>query len=261
VSATLPTPIDVKLMNITATLLFVGFAVLVVVTGVRWALNHQLFAIAGITISGDTVHNSVATRRATVAPRLAGNFFTLDLKQARDVFETAPWVRKAVVRKQFPNRLKVQLQEHQAVAFWGAEGETRMVNSFGEVFEANAGEVESENLPRLAGPDGESGQVLSLYRAIAPMFEPLDLAVEELVLSGRGSWSAHLDTGAGIEMGRGTPQEVAARTQRFLQTLTQVTGKYGRRPEALVSADLRHENGYAIRLRGVTTTEQQPAKR
>ena len=260
-SASMPSPVDIKLMNVTASVLFFCFGVLLVVAGVRWALNHQLFAIAGITVTGDTAHNSVATLRANVAPRLAGNFFTLDLKQARDLFETAPWVRKAVVRKQFPNRLKVQLQEHQAVAFWGPEGESRMVNSYGEVFEANAGEADAEVLPRLAGPDGESAQVLALYRSVAPMFEPLDISIEELTLSGRGSWSLHLDTGATVELGRGAAQDVAARTRRFVQTLTQVTGKYGRRPEALVSADLRHENGYSIRLRGVTTTEAQPAKK
>jgi cell division protein FtsQ len=32
---------------------------------------------------------------------------------------------------------------------------------------------------------------------------------------------------------------------RFAQTLTQVTSKYGRRTEALESADLRHGDGYA----------------
>jgi cell division protein FtsQ len=34
-----------------------------------------------------------------------------------------------------------------------------------------------------------------------------------------------------------------------------VTAKYGRRPEALVAADLRYSDGYAVRLRGVATTE------
>ena len=56
-----------------------------------------------------------------------------------------------------------------------------------------------------------------------------------------------------IELGAGQMPEVLARTQRFLKTLTQVTARYGRRPEALETADLRHEDGYAIRLRGVTT--------
>ena len=76
----------------------------------------------------------------------------------------------------------------------------------------------------------------------------------------RGSWAVRLDTGSQIELGRGTTEEVVARTQRFVQTLTQVTGKYGRRPEALVSADLRHENGYAVKLRGVSTTDVAPRK-
>jgi cell division protein FtsQ len=260
VNAAAPAPIDVKLMNFTATVLFAGFAVALLAGLAGWMLRHQVFAIRGITVLGDTAHNSVATLRANVAPRLAGNFFTLDLKKAREAFESAPWVRRAVVHRQFPNRLKVQLQEHQAIALWGTDGESRMVNSFGEVFEANAGDIEQENLPRLAGPDGDSAQVLAMYRAVAPLFEPLDLTVEELALSNRGSWSVQLDTGAQIELGRGAVEEVAARTQRFVQTLTQVTGKYGRRPEALVSADLRHENGYAVKLRGVSTTDVAPRK-
>jgi cell division protein FtsQ len=33
----------------------------------------------------------------------------------------------------------VKLQEHQAVAHWGDEDDTHLVNSFGEVFEANGG--------------------------------------------------------------------------------------------------------------------------
>ena len=60
-----------------------------------------------------------------------------------------------------------------------------------------------------------------------------------------------------VELGRGPAEEVLARGQRFAQTLTQVTAKYGRKPEALVTADLRHTDGYAVKLRGVTTTGTQ----
>lgn len=250
-----PMPLDIKLMNATASVLFAACAVLLLAALGWWLLRHPAFAIGGITVQGDTTHNSAATLRANVTPKLAGNFFTVDLQKARAAFEAVPWVRQAVVRRQFPNRLRVQLQEHQPVALWGAEGESRLVNSFSEVFEANVGEVEQDALPRLAGPDGASVQVLTMYRTLAPMFEPLDLAVEQLALSGRGSWTLTLDTGAVVELGRGAPEEVTARSQRFVQTLTQATAKYGRRPEALVSADLRHSDGFAMKLRGVSTTE------
>jgi cell division protein FtsQ len=49
--------------------------------------------------------------------------------------------------------------------------------------------------------------------------------------------------------------------QRFLGTLTQVASRYGRRPDALVSADLRYGDGYAVRLRGVGTVEAATQKR
>jgi cell division protein FtsQ len=47
---------------------------------------------------------------------------------------------------------------------------------------------------------------------------------------------------------------VLARVERFVRTLAQVTGHYGK---PLLTADLRHADGYAVRLQGVTTT--QPA--
>jgi cell division protein FtsQ len=251
----LPVPVDVRLMNITATVLFVACGVLAVAALGWWAVRHPVFAIRGIVVQGEVTHNNAATLRANVAPRLSGNFFTLDLQKAREAFEAVPWVRKAVVRRQFPNRLRVQLEEQQATALWGTESESRLVNDFGEVFEANPDEAEHEDLPRLAGPEGSAPQVLAMYRALKPLLEPLDLSLDELALSGRGSWSMHLDTGAVVELGRGTTEEVVARSQRFTHTLTQVTSKYGRRPEALVAADLRHTGGYAVRLRGVATTE------
>ncbi len=253
-STALPTPFDVKLMNIAANALFTVCFAALLAAGVWWALRNPVFAIAGITVQGDVSHNSAATLRANVAPRLKGNFFTVNLAAAREAFESAPWVRKAVVRREFPNRLRVRLEEHRAVALWGSESDARLLNNFGEVFEANAGDVESEQLPRLAGPDDQSPQVLAMYDALRPQFEPLDLGIEKLTLTARGSWELELDNGATVEVGRGTPEEVMARIQRFVQTLNQVVSRYGRRPDALLSADLRHGDGYAVRLRGVSTT-------
>jgi len=105
------------------------------------------------------------------------------------------------------------------------------------------------------GPEGSAAQLLAMYRGLHPMLEKLDLGVEEVTLTGRGGWAMTLDSGAQVELGRGTTEEVLARSQRFASTLTQVTAKYGRRPEAVVTADLRHTDGYAVKLRGVTTTD------
>lgn len=256
----LPAPLDVKLTNLTSNLLLVAFVLLALGAAAGWAMAHPLFAIRGVTVMGDVNHNNALTLRANVAPQLKGTFLTIDLAAARQAFEAMPWVRQAVVRREFPNRLKVILQEHQAVGYWGTESDSTLVNSFGEVFEANVDEVEQAELPRLDGPQGQSAQALAMYRALQPLFERVDLSIEELDLTGRGSWRAKLDTGAQIELGRGTEEEVVARTQRFLGTMTQVTSRYGRTVTSLESADLRHQEGYAIRLRGVSTVLPEAQK-
>ena len=249
-----PAPFDIKLMNMAASALFaIGF-LLFVAAGAWWAVRHPLFSIAGISVHGEVTHNSAPTLRANVAPQLAGNFFTIDLAAARRAFEAVPWVRQAVVKREFPNRLRVLLHEHQAVAFWGDESESRLLNAQGEVFEANVGDVEHDDLPRLGGPDDQGAQVLAMYHALKPLLEPLDLGMRQLVLTPRGNWHVELDNGGSVELGRGTPAEVAARTRRFVHTVTQVASRYGRTPAALVSADLRYGEGYALRLRGVATT-------
>lgn len=256
----LPAPLDVKLMNLTSSLLLVVFLLLALGALAGWVKAHPLFAIRGVTVVGDVDHNNALTLRANVAPQLRGTFLTIDLAAARQAFESMPWVRQAVVRREFPNRLKAILQEHKAVGYWGAEGDSTLINSFGEVFEANVDEVDQDALPRLDGPQGQSAQVLSMYRALQPLFERLELSIDELELTGRGSWRAKLDAGARIELGRGTEDELVARTQRFLGTLTQVTSRYGRTVTALESVDLRHQEGYAIRLRGVSTVLPEAQK-
>jgi cell division protein FtsQ len=135
-----------------------------------------------------------------------------------------------------------------------------MLNSFGEVFEANVGDVEADDLPRLSGPEGQSAQLLAMYRMLLPLLEPIEAAPVKLELTDRGSWRAQLDTGTAIELGRGTPVEIAERTRRFVHTVTQATSKYGRAPDAIETADLRHVNGYALRLRGVTTVTGEAPK-
>lgn len=260
-ASAIPVPFDVKLMNATASVLFTACACAGLAAVAWWALRHPSFALNGITVHGDTAHNNAVTLRANVTPRLSGNFFTVDLTAARAAFESVPWVRHAVVRREFPNRLGVTLEEHRPVALWGAEDESRMVNTFGEVFEANVDDAGNDDLPRLSGPTGQAAEVLAMYRALEPLFGSIDLSIESLALSGRGSWSSTLDSGAEIELGRGTVEEVTTRTRQFARTLTQVTSRYGRRTDTLEAADLRHAQGYAVRIRGITTVTPEAQKK
>lgn len=245
-------PFDVRLMNGVASAVFALAAVALLALGVLWLTRAPLFTIRAIQLDGDLGRNSVSTIRANATPQLRGNFFSIDLQRSREAFEAVPWVRHAVVRRVWPNRLAVRLEEHRAAALWqGEDGNDRLVNNFGEVFEANIGDVEDDGLPRFAGPDGSAATVLAMYHRLQAVFGPREMEIATLQLSGRGSWRVELDSGATVELGRGSEDEVAARTERFVRTLPQVTGRY---QAPLEYADLRHTDGYAVRLRGVSTT-------
>ncbi|MBC7480949.1 MAG: FtsQ-type POTRA domain-containing protein [Rhizobacter sp.] len=262
-------PADIRLMNLTAAVLAaIGVLALVGMLAL-WVVRQPVFAVRGIRIEGDLAHNSVLTIRANATPRLAGNFYTLDLAAARRAFEAVPWVRQAVVKRVWPNRLSVRLEEHRPVALWAEPSRSgagdadanaaddKLVNSHGEVFEANLGDVEDDALPTLRGPEGSAPHMLALLARLQPVFDTLDVRIEALELSGRGSWRAELDSGAQVELGRGDDDEVIARTQVFAATLTQVTQRYQR---SLQYADLRHSEGYAVRLKGVSTSTDGAAK-
>jgi len=252
-------PGEVRLLHVTASVLYVLGGLLMVVLALMWLMRQPMFTIRSIKVEGEVARNSVSTIRANAMPQLAGNYFTLDLRRAQNAFEAVPWVRHAVVRRVWPNRINVQLEEHRPVALWlMKDGDDQLVNQQGEVFQANLGDVEDDGLPMLEGPEGSSAEVLAMYRRLAPVFDQLEMHIETLSMSGRGSYRAEFDSGAEIELGRGNEDEMVARSQRFVSTVTQVIERYQR---PLVYADLRHNEGYAVRLKGITTAIAAPGKK
>lgn len=251
-------PLDIRLMTLATRALVVVLVALVLAMLGLWVMRHPVWAVRSITVQGEVAHQNAVTIRAQWASQMqdapAASLLTVDLQQVRQRFEAVPWVSSAVVQRDFPNRLKVTLEEHQAVAWWGQSGSGRLVNRLGEVFEASPDE--GEELPELAGPDHQSAQVWALYQGLQGEFKRLEMGLARLQLDERGSWNAMLDNGARIQLGRGTPEDLLARVHRLTVTLSQLTARY---PGALESVDLRYPNGYALRVRGVTTGAEDKA--
>ncbi|MDR2991850.1 MAG: cell division protein FtsQ/DivIB [Burkholderiaceae bacterium] len=266
----IPAPFDVRLMNATSALLLTAVLLAVCAAGLWGGLRNPAFAIRRIVVHGQTAHNDPASLDAYVLPHLSGNFFTLSMAQAQAAFQSAPWVERAVVWRRWPGLLDVALQEHKPYAYWGASG-ARMIDVSGQLFDTGTangtGNPGSATLPTLMGPDGQSAVVLTMYGKLAPLVTPLHARLAALQLQDRGSWrvllagdpssenAADATLDALIELGSGTPDELAARLQTFVATAPQVTARHQRGVADIETADLGYPNGYALRLRGVTTTD------
>jgi cell division protein FtsQ len=252
-------PLDVKLMTAVTNTLVMVFAVLCLAALGHWVSRLAVWQVRAIAVQGEVDHQNAVGLRAQLASSLksslSGGLLVLDLQPVRQMFENVPWVRHALVQREFPNRLRVTLQEHRAMAWWGPSGSGFLVNQLGEVFEANPDE--GDGLPELVGPATQSERVWSVYQTLVNEFSRLELGLVRLELSERGSWRAKLDSGAVIELGRGEPAELYERAHRFTATISQLTQRY---PGAVESVDLRYPNGYALRMRGVTTVIEDDAQ-
>jgi cell division protein FtsQ len=215
-----------------------------------WVLHRPYFRLATVRVEAQGGvpfrHVDVATIRAGALPGISGNFFTANLSQVRDAFESVAWVRHARVRRHWPNQLDVALEEQQVAALWNDDA---LVNPYGEAFTANIAEAQAEGaLPQLNGPAGTQREVLQHYVDFTHDFAKLGLRPIEVTLSPRYSWSTRLDNGTTegliVELGRDSETgAVNERIDRMLATYPVVTTKW---PHVTL-IDLRYPNGFALR--------------
>ena len=259
-TATIDTTVSTRLMQGTAAVLF-ALVMLAGVSAVLWRAMHlRVFSFARIHLMGETAHANEADLRSQVLPQLRGNFFTMQLDQARTAFQSQPWVRRAVVRRVFPDQLVVQLQEYQEAAYWGSEEQGyRLLSHDGTIFDANPDEAARSNLPELNGPDERAPQVLAAYHLLDPLFAPVHGRIVRLAVDARGSWSLALDQDTHLVLGDAAPEELARRVQQFVQTIGPVVARYNRGMSDVQYADLRYKSGYALRLKGLATLSAEAA--
>ncbi|MAK55655.1 MAG: cell division protein FtsQ [Pusillimonas sp.] len=239
-------------------------AVLALIAGfIVWLIQRPYFSITQIKIepmaSQHLNYVSAPTVQATVAGRLAGNFFTINLDQARRIFESVPWVRQASVRRVWPNTLQVRFEEQQPLAIWN---EDQMINTWGEAFSANQGELpDNARLPRFSGPDDSERLVVQRYAELLRWFAPLGLTVDQIELSPRYAWSVRLSDGLHLNLGRDPAADVAdphgrsgavsfaSRIERFVRNWPALAARL---QGQVASADLRYPDGFAITLAPAT---------
>ncbi len=252
---------DIRLLNGLANVLL-GLVVLALLSsGVWWLAHRPMFTLRAIHVESseqgkkgpeqvELHHVNELTIRGTALPRLRGNFFTIDLDAVRQAFEAVPWVRRASVRREWPNRLIVELEEHEVLGIWG-EDEGKLLSVQGELFTANLAEAEEDvlQLPQLSGPRGSEKEVLARYRLFQKWFAPLNLKPEAVALSGRYAWTVKLDNGLNVELGR--EQDGATlreRVGRLVQAWPQLVALL---QDKIESVDMRYPNGLALKSKNL----------
>jgi cell division protein FtsQ len=245
---------DVRLLNTAANGLMAAAGAALLAGVAAWLIQRPAFALQAVVVEPASAqeplqHVNRALLRSAGAARLEGNFFTVDLAAVRESFETVPWVRRAQVRRIWPNTLRVGIEEHRPLAVWQ---DGRLVNRQGELFAANVAEAEAEGaLLEFAGPPGSEAEVTRRWRELREQLAPLAIAPEALTLTQRYAWSARLDNGTVLLLGREQGLPIAERVARWVALAPTVHARLNRE---IAAVDLRYPNGFAIRAPGAIDT-------
>jgi cell division protein FtsQ len=201
-----------------------------------WLLLPERFPVSRVEVKA-SLKNTTRAQIEAALPRAAGNFFAADLGEVRSRVERLPWVRRVAVRRVWPARLEVTVEEHVALARWGDD---RLVNTFGETFSAKA----TQPLPVLVAPAGTAAEVVRRYRRFDELVAPLGTSVERVVLTQRLAWQLRLGNGLHVMLGRDADL-AEERLRRFVESYAVTVEKTKKRYEYV---DLRYPNGFALRV-------------
>ena len=223
------------LLNRASNLLFTA-AGLMIAYALMWiAIHLPVFALRHVALRGDTQHVTHAQVEGIVKMGLSGNFFTVDMQQVRSAFEKLPWVREVKLRRQWPDRLEVEITEHVALARWGS---TALVNTQGEIFQA----AYDGKLPVFVGPAGTSKEIAIQYEFFRRNLSQIQAKPVLVQLTPRRAWQVKLDNGLTLQLGR---DDIEMRLGRFIAVHERTIVALARRIEYV---DLRYPNGFAVRI-------------
>ena len=259
-----------RMLNLLA-LLVVGAAVFALIAGAAsWLSRRPLFTIKSIRVEPAAApgaattepfrHVNAATIHAEAVPRILAttrnSFFTVNLETVRRAIEGVAWVRRAQVRREWPDRLVVTIEEHRVLGMWD---DGRLVNTYGELFAANPAEAEEDNrdLPELSGPAGSERDVASRYVDFKRWLAKLGLVPDQVTLTPRYAWSVHVsnDTNEGMTIDLGRERDsntVPERIGRMISAWPQLVANWPR----LTLVDLRYPNGLALRAEGLRLVDE-----
>ncbi len=215
-----------------------GLLLLTAMGGGVWAFGYwepRLLPVRVIEVQGELHHHSSELLQKTIGERLSGGILTADLQSLKQAAEDLAWVGRASLRRVWPDRLQVRVEEHRPAARWGRDG---LVTAEGLVFHPRTGTVPA-GLPRLEGDEKRAPELVSRYLKWRDDLMLAGQLIDAVAVDPRGAWRLDLVSGTRVELG----------TARIEERLARFIGAAGQLEAAgqAEMVDMRYSNGFAVK--------------
>ncbi|SHH98590.1 cell division protein FtsQ/DivIB [Ferrimonas marina] len=221
-------------------LAFLLLVLLGLARGAWWVVDFTRSAdslpIEELALIGERQYTSDDEVRQALLDLGRWSLFTADVEAVRETLTALPWVDRASVRREWPNRLRVYLLEQVPVARWH---EAAWLNERAQPFQAPPREG-LESLPQLSGPPESGEKVWEMWQQLSELLALHGFQGQALQLNRRHAWTLRLEGGIELALGR---TDTLARTQRFIDLWPQLEQE----GKPIERVDLRYDTGLAVR--------------
>lgn len=226
-----------------------------VITVKSWIDDPERVILSQLILTGDkrfTTEQDV--RKAIMDLGLPNTYIGQDVDSIQQEILRLPWIKQVSVRKQWPDRLIVNIVEFKPKFYWN---EVFLLDDDGNLFNVPDEQIQ-ENLPRLFGPIGKEKVILDNYRqleAIANQLSKRDyqIYIDIALADERNAWQLLLkpcfkgvcanNKDIKVTLGR---EYIGDRFKRFVRFFKNIQADLPRN-ERISEVDLRYDNGIAVK--------------
>ncbi|QDJ12433.1 cell division protein FtsQ [Mergibacter septicus] len=208
----------------------------------------DLQPLSSFALLGEPTYTKAEDIRSALGKiRPLKGYFGQDIQEIQQQLERLSWVKKVVVRKIWPDRLLIQIDEYTPVARWNTEqlDNDLFLTSEGTIFSLPKEKQQDLFLPDLSGPDFQRKKVLTRWQQIAKDLHQNEIKPVALSVDERDSWQITLANGIILHVGR---DEWRDKIVRFVTIYPHIEIPEHKKIDYV---DLRYNDGIAVGFKDI----------
>jgi cell division protein FtsQ len=195
------------------------------------------FGIENVRITGQSETNEVSVLAALDIGTYP-SLLTLDIEAARERIEQLPWVKRASLKKLFPDTLEISVVERQPYALWQHGGTISLVDNAGKVITDSFSDRYA-SLPRVIGAGAD--KKVAEYTAMLDRFPTIARRTRGGILFSEDRWTLVLDNGIELMLPADDPDKALA-------TVAALDANDSLLSREIAAIDLRQPGPMVVRL-------------
>lgn len=166
------------------------------------------------------------------------SFFTAVLPELKDDVMQQNWISQVDIERKWGEGIVITALPREPIARFGSE---HLIDAEGQVYKpVSESELTQPGLIMLQGDTDQSFLIMQQMQQINQWFSPLDMRVEDMVLTPRMTWAIRFDNGMRIIV------DNEHTSQKLLNLSHLLQNQLADKRDDIAATDLRYKNGFVI---------------